>query len=154
MRAGELCIRDVVIAERDESVVDAARRMTEFGVGDLVVVDGGGNGRARPIGIVTDRDLVAHALASGAPSLADLKVADVMSEELVMAVETDDIETVLSKLRQAGIRRIPVIDRRGYLQGIITLDDVIDWMSVQLAAATSAIARQTNRPDGAGAKRS
>lgn len=148
MRAGELCIRDVVTVQRDESVVDAARRMADLGIGDLVVVDESGDGIARPLGIVTDRDLVVHVLANTGHPPSSIKVADVMSAELVTAAEEDDIESVLSKLRHAGIRRIPVVDRRGYLQGIITLDDVVDWMAEQLAIVTSLIEHQRHRHSG------
>jgi CBS domain-containing protein len=69
--AGELCNREVVIADPDESILEAARRMRDHHVGSLIVVEGA-PGRRRPIGVVTDRDIVACvvlALAFVAPWL-------------------------------------------------------------------------------------
>jgi CBS domain-containing protein len=109
MRAGELCTRDVVTASPEESVVAAARRMAELGVGDLIVIDAPGDGAARPLGIVTDRDLAIGVLTDTSRTPADVKVDDVMSRELATAGEDDDVETVLSKMRHNATRRLPVI---------------------------------------------
>lgn len=141
MTAGELCIRRVITADRDETVVDAARRLAEENVGDLVVVEQLADG-ARPIGIVTDRDLVASALAGGTPESLALRVGDVMSE-LVTAYDDEPVETVLAVLRTRRIRRLPIIDRSGALQGILTLDDMVAWIREQLDDAAAVIERQT-----------
>ena len=147
MRAGELCIRDVVTALPDESVVDAAKRMAELGVGDLLVVDETG-GITRPIGIITDRDLVVFVLARVERSSAQrIKISDVMRSELITATEDEDIESVLAKLRQHTIRRLPIVDERGGLQGIVSIDDVLEWMTEQMRAATALLERQGRRPD-------
>lgn len=141
MTAGELCIRRVITADRDETVVDAARRLTDENVGDLVVVEQIADG-VRPIGIVTDRDLVASALASGTPEALALHVEDVMSE-LVTAYDDEPVETVLAVLRTRKIRRLPIVDRSGALQGILTLDDMVAWIREQLDDAAAVIERQT-----------
>lgn len=138
MTAGELCIRRVITADRDETVVDAARRLAEENVGDLVVVEDGD----RPIGIVTDRDLVASALACGTPESLALRVGEVMSD-LVTAYDDEPVETVLAVLRTRKIRRLPIIDRSGALQGILTLDDMVGWIREQLDDAAAVIERQT-----------
>lgn len=146
MRAGELCIRDVVVANPEESVVEAARRMAELGVGDLVVVADQPGGLPRPIGIVTDRDLVIEVLARPDRVPASLTLADVMRRDLVLAFEDDDIEGVIAKMRQHTIRRIPIVDRHGGLQGILSIDDVLGWMRDQLQAATKLVERQGRGP--------
>ena len=64
MTVGEICNRDVVVVRRDEPVTEAARRMREHHVGDLVVVDEKPGGRV-PVGILTDRDLVIEVIAKG-----------------------------------------------------------------------------------------
>lgn len=76
MNVGELCTREVIIAQRDTSVVEAAQRMRTYHVGNLVVVEDETNGR-RPIGIVTDRDIVIAVVAAGVNPEA-LKVGDIM----------------------------------------------------------------------------
>lgn len=146
MRAGELCIRVIATAERDESVVAAARRMMELRVGDVIVVSTSKEGLPRPIGILTDRDLVVRVLADPARVPTSTKIGDVMRTELVTANENDDVEHVVEMMRRHGIRRIPIVDARGGLQGVLALDDVIGWMRDQIQAATKVLERQAGGP--------
>jgi CBS domain-containing protein len=139
MKAGELCTRQVVTARPDESVIDAARRMADHDVGALIVVDVVG-GVARPIGIVTDRDLVTRALVRGEPLAAT--VHDVMDDGLVTATVDDDVELVLARLRRRAVRRVPIVEHDGGLAGILTLDDIIAWLSEELRDAAALIDRQ------------
>jgi CBS domain-containing protein len=152
MRAGELCVRDVVTAYEAESVTDAARRMSQLHVGDLIVVAEQLHGLPRPIGIVTDRDLVVHVLARPDRDPATMTISDVMSRELVTVSEDDDIERVVVKMREHSIRRIPVIDRSGGLQGVLSIDDVLGWMRDQVQAATKLLEHQGRGPELAHAK--
>jgi len=147
MRAGELCVRDVATATAGESVVDAARRMAELHVGDLIVVDEPTRGLPHPIGIVTDRDLVVRVLARPERSPATTKIAEVMRRDIVLATEDDDVETVVAKMRAHTIRRIPIIDRSGGLQGVLSIDDVLGWMREQLQSATTLLERQGQGPN-------
>jgi len=146
MRAGELCVRDVVTAREDESVTDAARRMSQLHVGDLIVVADQPEGLPRPIGIITDRDLVVRVLARPDGLPANLTISDVMSRELITATEDDDIEGVVAKMREHSIRRIPIVDRGGGLQGLLSVDDVLGWMRDQVQAATKLLERQGRGP--------
>jgi len=142
MRAGELCIRDVVTAFEDESALDVARRMAEYRVGDVIVVADQPPALPRPIGIVTDRDLVVQVLARPDRVPANVRVADVMRRELVVAREDDDIEHIVAQMREAVIRRIPIVDADDGLQGLLSIDDVLGWMRDQLDAATETVERQ------------
>ncbi len=111
--------------------------MTDHDVGAVVVVDDAG---ARPIGIVTDRDLVTRALVRGEP-IASV-VRDVMDDQLVTATVDDDLDAVLWKLRARAVRRLPIVDRQGALRGILTLDDIVAWISDELRGAAAVIERQ------------
>ena len=146
MKAGELCIRDVATADPDELVVDAARRMAGFDVGDLIVVDGCSGSEPRPIGIVTDRDLVVEVLAHPERTAGSTRVADVMHGELVTANEDDDVEVIAEKMRTHGIRRIPIVDRLGGLQGVLSVDDIVGWIREQLHTATRLLEKQGQGP--------
>lgn len=134
MNAGELCIRRVYTADATESIVAVAQRMARNNVGDLVVVEQTGDG-VRPIGIVTDRDLVTRGIALGTPLALELTVRDVMHESLVTAFDDEAVDIVLRRIKQHGIRRIPIVDRAGLLQGILTLDDIVAWIGEQLSNA-------------------
>lgn len=146
MKAGELCIRNVVTATMNESVVDAARRMAEYRVGDLIVVDEQTDGLPRPIGIVTDRDLVVRVLTRGDCSPATTPISEVMRRDVVTATVDDDVERVVATMREHAIRRIPIVDHRGGLQGILSVDDVLGWMRDQIEAATRMLERQGEGP--------
>lgn len=136
MKAGELCIRNVTTATANETVVDAARKMAEFRVGDLIIVEQRPGDLSRPIGIVTDRDLVVRVLTRTDRAPATITIAEVMRSELVTATEDEDVERVVSLMRDHAIRRVPIVDHRGGLRGILSLDDILCWMREQIEAAT------------------
>ncbi len=144
MNAGELCTREVVVAERELSVIEAAERMASHHVGDLVIAEERGT-ELVPIGIVTDRDLVRFALAHGLDVIRRTRVVDAMSGELVTARETDDVASVLKLMRGHGVRRMPIVNARGALVGILTADDVLEWLSEQMDDLVKLIAREQKR---------
>jgi CBS domain-containing protein len=146
MRAGELCVRDVVTAQEDESVVEAATRMASYHVGDLIVVAEQPPGLPRPVGIVTDRDLVVQVLARPDRVPAQTRIGDVMRRELIVGQEEEDVERLIARMRDHAIRRIPIVDREGGLQGVVSIDDVLGWMRDQLQAATKLVERQGYGP--------
>lgn len=145
MKVGELCVRDVVTATCDETVIAVARRMAEHHVGDVIVVVEQARGLPKPIGILTDRDLVVHVLACERDPNTT-KVAEVMRRELVIGLEDDDVERVIAKMREHTIRRIPIVDGHGGLQGVLSIDDVLGWMRDQIQAATKLVERQGRGP--------
>lgn len=131
MSVGEVCNREVVFVERGASLGEAARLMREYHVGDLVVADGT-PGNLRPVGIVTDRDLVVEVLAEDIPC-DQVTVNDIMAGDLLTAGEGDDLFDTIRRMRERGVRRVPVIDPQGLLVGILTVDDLVDLFSEQLA---------------------
>lgn len=143
MNVGELCTREVIIAQRDTSVVEAAQRMHTYHVGNLVVVEDETNGR-RPIGIVTDRDIVIAVVAAGVNPEA-LKVGDIMSAELVMVRETEDVCETLRYMRDKGVRRMPVVDAAGALAGIVTVDDLLGLLAEEMGHLAQLITRGQRR---------
>ena len=138
MNAGELCNREVVICTPDATVVAAAQLMRERHVGCLIVVErlDGGN---EPVGVVTDRDLVVDAVATTPDELGVRRVSNIMTCELVTAREGEDVATVLSRMKSFGVRRIPVVDDTGQLQGMLAYDDLVEWMAEQLADLTRVV---------------
>ncbi len=141
MNVGKLCTRSVVIAEPDLSVLEAAHRMREHHVGDLVVVEAveGGN---EPVGVVTDRDLVLQVLAQDIDWAKSLRVSDVMTCELITASEDEDASSVLQTMRDNGVRRVPVINQQGLLEGIVTYDDLLEWLVEELGGLVAVVGNQ------------
>jgi CBS domain-containing protein len=144
MKAGELCVRNVATATGNESVVAAARRMVECGAEELIVIDERA-GLRRPIGIVADHDLVVRVLTRGDCTPAALPIGEVMRRDLVTAVEDDDVCRVVARMRDHAMRRIPIVDHRGGLRGILAIDDVLGWMREQIEAARQLLEHAGNR---------
>lgn len=142
--AGEFCNRRVVIARPGEPVMDAARRMRDEHVGCVVVVDEA-DGESVPVGVLTDRDLVVGALARTDRHVDTITVDDVMTRDIVTAREGDDLADTWKRMRSFGIRRIPVVDLSGALAGLITFDDLVDWLSEEVGDLAQLLAGQRKR---------
>ncbi len=78
-------------------------------------------------------------------SLDDVTVRDTMSDQLITADEDDDLLSTLMKMREKGVRRLPVVDAKGALVGILTADDVIGLVARELAEVWALIVRQQGR---------
>jgi CBS domain-containing protein len=107
-----------------------------------VVVDEQHRGDVKPIGMLTDRDIVIGVLARSDRHLSSLTVGDVMSPGIVTAKEGESVFDALKRMRAFGIRRIPVVDDDGNLQGIITFDDVLELLQEQIGELASLLERE------------
>jgi signal-transduction protein with cAMP-binding, CBS, and nucleotidyltransferase domain len=86
----------------------------------------------KPVGIITDRDIVVKIVAEGqAP--ADMKVGAVMSSPVVSLREDDGFIEALDKMSAGGVRRAPVVDREGCLKGMVSVDDLVPLLARELA---------------------
>lgn len=141
MKAGELCTRTVVLAHPEEAVQAAAARMRDEHVGTLLVVERAACGPSPPVGIVTDRDLVRGVLAPARDPKAT-RVDDVMTRQLVTVGEEDDVAVVLRRMKQAGVRRVPVVGARGELHGILSYDDLLEWVVEEMSALVAVVDRE------------
>jgi CBS domain-containing protein len=147
MTAGDLCKANVVIARADWSVVEAARRMVEYNVGDLVIIDGDGDDTMYPIGMLTDRDLVVEVLAESGADWNDLTIGEVMTCEVVTGQPDEDLSLIIARMRNNSIRRLPIVNQRGALIGILCFDDIVAWMGEQLTGLGSVVRAAKSRVD-------
>ncbi|MEN8175082.1 MAG: CBS domain-containing protein [Pseudomonadota bacterium] len=128
---------------RDESILDAARLMREQHVGDVVVVEQR-EGTPVPVGILSDRDIVIEVLAKEV-SPDSVSVGDIMSTQLLIARETDEILDTIKSMRTGGVRRMPVVDETGALVGILALDDFIELIAEQLTDLVGLLSNEVRR---------
>ncbi|MDD2390915.1 MAG: CBS domain-containing protein, partial [Desulfobacterales bacterium] len=101
MSVGEICNREVVIAYKETDIVEIARLMRQFHVGDIVVVVPHGD-QPVPVGIITDRDIVIELIA-GEVDLKSVTAGDVMSFDLITARESDGIGDTRERMKANGI---------------------------------------------------
>ena len=144
MVIGDICNRDVVCASRETAVATAAKLMRQHHVGDVIVIDRA-DAERMPIGIVTDRDIVVEVVALGVdPNVVTL--GDMMSwGQLVTAQENDSYADTLRVMHDKGVRRIPVVNAAGVLVGIISIDDILPKLVVELSEAGDLAARSRQR---------
>ena len=130
MNIRDICTIQTISCNRDETVQGAALLMRKHHVGDLVVVDGA-DGEAIPVGIVTDRDIVVSVVALGLDP-ASLQVGDIMSDDLLTCREEDDVYQTIEHMRARGIRRVPVVNGKGALAGIVSADDLLEFLAEEM----------------------
>ena len=118
MKLSEVMSRDVEIANPDDTLTEAALRMTEHEVGALPVC----NGR-KVLGMITDRDLVVRGLARSLDP-ETTQVQRCMSEGVQWCYEDEDVEAAARKMAEHQVRRLIVVDRDKNLVGMVALGDV------------------------------
>ena len=143
MPIGEFCNREVVFATRETSIPEAAQLMRQYHVGDLVVVDEV-DGKRVPVGIVTDRDMVIE-IISQSLDFNEFSVGDIMSPQLVSVLETEGVFETIRLMRTKGIRRIPVVNQEGGLEGIVSADDILDLLAEEITELAKVAPRQQER---------
>ena len=119
MHVGKICTKETIAVEADDPISRVAQQMRENHVGAVVVHEDG-----RPVGIVTDRDVTLRC-GGRREILADIPAREVMSTNVVSARPEEDVLTVLDRMREHGVRRVPVVNEAGLLAGMVTLDDIL-----------------------------
>jgi len=126
MKVSEVMTRQTASCGLDTSLAEAAEILYEKSCGILPVIGEGGN----VVGVITDRDI---GLALGIRNLraSEILVRDVILPKdrtfprLYVCTPDDKIHCILPTMRSAKIRRLPVVDRDGTLQGILSIDDLV-----------------------------
>jgi CBS domain-containing protein len=143
MPIGEICNREVVIAEKALTVSAAAQLMRAHHVGDLVVVEERA-GQKHPVGIVTDRDIVLEVVAAGV-NPETLTVGDIMGADVATVRESEGLFEALRYMRDKGVRRMPVVDASGGLVGILTLDDLLSLLAEEMMELAKLVSHERQR---------
>lgn len=143
MKIDRVYTRRVLATTRSSPIAEAAAAMARFQVGALLVMEDGERG-GQPIGIVTDRDLALHGFASQSSS-----VGSVMTPVVATVKHDADAHEALELMRAHGVRRLIVTGEGGAVSGIVSIDDVVDGLSADLAAAAAVLKGEIRR-DAAG----
>jgi len=144
MRIGEICSRTVVTCRRDTRVTEVAKMMRDRHVGAVVVVESPGDQRPRPVGILTDRDLVVQVMAKGA-NPDELLAGDLVAGLLTRASERETVYDAVWHMRGHGVRRLPVVDDHDGLVGILAADDVMRVLAEAMMDVSRTVPVQIER---------
>jgi CBS domain-containing protein len=123
----------------EETLQAAARRMRERGIGALAVCEDG-----RPIGMLTDRDIVVRSTAEGEDP-TEARVRGAMTPQVVTCSDGDELEAAVATMRRHAVRRTLVVDAAERLVGLVSVDDVA-LRSPELAGDILEHAREPGRP--------
>jgi CBS domain-containing protein len=132
MNVSRICSRNAITVRRSDELVKAAQLMREEHIGFLVVVEPDvADGLQRPVGVLTDRDIVITVVARETDPRT-LRVGDVMTQPPVTVATSDSVDQALREMRRAGVRRLPVVGQHRELVGILSLDDVLGGVATEL----------------------
>ena len=122
MKINDIMTRDPSCVSPDATVREAAQVMKREDVGIVPVVEG--QSPKTLVGVITDRDIAIRCIADGKGG--DCRVREVMSSgKLATCRENDDVDSVMSAMRTEKVRRIPIVDERGSLVGIVAQADIV-----------------------------
>lgn len=131
MPISDLCTERAVTVGEDASLQAVANLMKDHHIGSVVVT--GDDGAGRPVGIITDRDIVIRGIADKL-NLERTKARELMSSDLVTVEREQGLYETLRVMKQRGVRRVLVVDRQGALCGIASADDLVQMLGEEMSA--------------------
>jgi CBS domain-containing protein len=120
MKVNDVMTSEVVTARPGTTVAAAVHEMWEHDCGILPVVSEAG----AVVGVITDRD-IAVAVGTQHRLASQMAVGEVMADRLFTCLPEDDVRLALEIMRKARVRRLPVIDDRGHIKGVLSLNDLV-----------------------------
>ncbi len=122
MKAQEIMTPFPVCVTPETPISEAARLMKDQNVGMLPVVQA--DGSKRLVGVITDRDIAMRHVAEGHAS-TDCAVSEAMTEHVTTCSPSTDVDEVMDVMGREQVRRIPIVDERGDLVGVVAQADVV-----------------------------
>lgn len=144
MALKDIIQKDVTAIKSTATLKDVAKLMYQNHIGAVVVVDKMNGVRKTPVGIITDRD-IALSLGKNGKLDPNCSVKEVMTPNVVMCSPEDGIYETIHKMRTNGIRRIPVVNKKDQLVGIIASDDLIKLLGSEINDLSQIITLETEK---------
>lgn len=141
MKAQDIMSRDPVCVTPDTLLNEAARLMDDSDVGMLPVVDG--DGSTRLVGLITDRDITIRHVAKGHDG-STCTVREAMSDDVTTCRADADVQDVMKTMGKEQIRRVPIVDDREMLVGVIAQADIVRRLDD--AVASDRTIQQISKP--------
>jgi len=138
MKVRDAMTTEVQLCTPDDTLRDAAEAMAALNCGLLPVTD-----NERLVGMISDRDIAIRGVAMGRGP--DARIADAMTADVKYCFEDQDIEEVTANMGDIQVRRLPVLNRKKQLVGIIALGDIA---RAQAGDGTAAALSRISRPGG------
>jgi CBS domain-containing protein len=121
MKVSDVMTKDPACCTPETELQEVARLMVEHDCGEIPVVDG--KRTLRPVGVVTDRDIVVRCVAEGQNPL-EFEAGDIMSSPVVTVTPDMTVKEVGDIMEEHQLRRVPVVDEAGTISGIVAQADI------------------------------
>jgi CBS domain-containing protein len=141
MNVGQICSKRIVSVHTGAPLSEVVALMRDEHVGAVIVTQS--PPERLVVGIVTDRDIL-RAQLGRAGDLSSLAVTDVMTRDPLVVSETASISDAIRLLRQRGVRRAPVIGGDGELRGMISTDDLVTRVALDMMSLAEPLTRQAS----------
>ena len=136
MSLREIMSKDITSLPKAAAVSDAAKFMTDMNVGSVIVMEDD-----KPLGLLTDRDIVSKVIAYG-KDLKTTAIGEVMVSPIITVSEEKDIVEVTRLMSEHGIRRLPVVDAGGKVVGVVSLDDILVILGKEMQNIANALKKE------------
>lgn len=141
MEIRDLMTPDPACCRPTDSIQHVARMMATHHCGEIPVCDG-----AKLVGVITDRDIALRVVAPGSIP-RDVQAQEIMTSDVYTIRLQDSIEDALDTMEMNLVRRLPVLDSRDALVGIVSQTDLIARSpTLKIARVMRSVARKTRRP--------
>lgn len=145
MSVQAICQKDVVTVERHSPLIEVSQQMQKHHVGSVVVTENF-EGKKIPCGIITDRDIALALGSSGKPQ--DLPVEQIMQSHPITVSKSEGLFQTIKKMRDYGIKRLPVVEDDGSLFGVISADDLLTLMAEEIGHLAKICEAQVSNEKG------
>jgi CBS domain-containing protein len=126
MQVKDIMTSNPACCKPETSLTEVSRMMLVYDCGEIPVIES--EETRKPVGVVTDRDIVVRTLGEGLDP-TDMLVSEIMSTPVVTVTPDTSFEECKHVLEEKQIRRVPVVDEKGGICGIVALADIIKYAS-------------------------
>jgi CBS domain-containing protein len=137
MKIQDIMTSNPACCEADTNLQEVARLMVENDCGEIPVLRDG-----RPIGVITDRDIAARAVAAGRNPL-EMKARDLMTSPVITVNPSTGVDECCETMEEHQIRRLPVVDDSGSCCGMVSQADIAKHAS---ARKTAQVVKEVSKP--------
>ena len=142
MQVREIMTREPACCTPGTKLQDVARMMAEHDCGEIPIVES--ESSPRPVGVITDRDIAMRVVASGRDAVK-MTARDCMSSPVVTVTPETEVESCCQVLEQHQIRRVPVVNERGEICGMVSQADIATFAPER---DTAEVVRSISQPAG------
>jgi predicted transcriptional regulator len=132
--------KEITSLPENATAMDAAKYMTDMNVGSVIITDE----KDKPVGIVTDRDIVTKVIANEKEANL-VRLKEIMNSPVIAINIEKDIIDATRLMAEYWIRRLPVVDKTGKIVGVLSLDDILIFLGQEIQNIANALKREIGK---------